>query len=183
MTFFSHFVKFCKTDLDKILQNFVLNRFAKFCNNFHNKKIGLYITIHRSPKQIRTKFWTNFHNTNFVFLYMFLVNQMFISHNFLLCRPSQRSVRSQVPSQVITHQKIGSQLRAGETSDSNPWLQDKSQACYHHVTPCLPNKIKKLLDNIVLFITTSSCQLRVGLKGQSHKFLSPLFSSNNFSWS
>ncbi len=35
----------------------------------------------------------------FFFLYMFLANQWFISHNFLLCRPSQRSARSQVPTQ------------------------------------------------------------------------------------
>ncbi len=62
---------------------------------------------------------------------MFLVNQRFISHNFLLCRPSQRSALSQVPSQVATHQKIGSQLWAGETPDSNPGLQDNSQAHCH----------------------------------------------------
>jgi hypothetical protein len=56
------------------------------------------------------------------YIYMILANQRFISHNFLLCRPSQRSARSQVPTQVATHQKIGSQLRAGETLDSNPGL-------------------------------------------------------------
>ncbi len=49
---------------------------------------------------------------------MFLANQRFISHNLLLCCPSQRSARSQVPSQVATHQTIGSQLWAGETPDS-----------------------------------------------------------------
>ncbi len=72
--------------------------------------------------------------TFFIFLYMFLVNQQFISHNFLLCRPSKRSARSKVPSQAATHQKIGSQLWAGETPDSNPGLQDNSQA----EPPCLP---------------------------------------------
>ncbi len=44
--------------------------------------------------------------------------------NFLLCCPTQRSARRQVPSQVATHQEIGSQLWAGETPDSNPGLQD-----------------------------------------------------------
>jgi hypothetical protein len=65
--------------------------------------------------------------TCFFFLYMFLANQRFISHNLLLCCPSQRSARSQVPSQVATHQTIGSQLWAGEMPDSNPGLQDNSQ--------------------------------------------------------
>jgi hypothetical protein len=37
------------------------------------------------------------------------------------------SARSQVPSQVATHQKIGSQLWAGEMPDLNPGLQDNSQ--------------------------------------------------------
>jgi hypothetical protein len=67
----------------------------------------------------------------FFFLYMFLANERFISHNLLLCRPSQRSVHSQVPSQVATHQTIGSQLWAGERQDSNPGLQENSQAHYH----------------------------------------------------
>jgi hypothetical protein len=54
-------------------------------------------------------------------LYMFLAQQRFIFRNFLLCCPSQMSARSQeVPSQVATHQEIGSQLWAGETPDSNP---------------------------------------------------------------
>ncbi len=65
---------------------------------------------------------------------MFLANQRLISHNFLLCRPSQRSARSQVPSQVATNQKIGSQLWAGETLDLNPGLQDNSQERYHWAT-------------------------------------------------
>ncbi len=70
---------------------------------------------------------------------MFLANQRFIYHNFLLCRPSQRSARSQVPSQVATHQKIGSQLWAGEILDSNPGLQDNSQSRCHWATmPPLP---------------------------------------------
>ncbi len=49
---------------------------------------------------------------------MFLANQRFIFHNFLLCCPSQRSARGQVPSQVATHQEMGNQLLAGETPDS-----------------------------------------------------------------
>jgi hypothetical protein len=32
---------------------------------------------------------------------------------------------------VATHQKIGSQLWAGEMPDSNPGLQDNSQVRYH----------------------------------------------------
>jgi hypothetical protein len=51
--------------------------------------------------------------------------------NFLLCCPSLRSARSQVLSQVATHQEIGSQLWAGETPDLNPGLQDNSLARYH----------------------------------------------------
>jgi hypothetical protein len=54
--------------------------------------------------------------------------------NFLLCCPSQMSARSQVPSQVATHQEISSQLWAGETLDSNPGLQDNSLARYHWAT-------------------------------------------------
>ncbi len=44
------------------------------------------------------------------------------SRNFLSVAPPQ----SQAPSQVATHQEIGSQLWAGETLDSNPGLQDNS---------------------------------------------------------
>ncbi len=51
---------------------------------------------------------------------MFLANQRFISHNFLLCRPSQRSARSQVPSQVGIHQTIGSQLWVGGDAGFKP---------------------------------------------------------------
>jgi hypothetical protein len=65
------------------------------------------------------------------FIYMFLVNQRFIFHNFLLYCPSQRSARSQVPSQVATHQEICSQLWAGETRKSNQGLQDTILAHYH----------------------------------------------------
>ncbi len=57
-----------------------------------------------------------------------------IFHNFLLCRPSQRSALSQVPSQVATLQKIGSLLWAGEVPDWNPGLQDYSLMCYHWAT-------------------------------------------------
>ncbi len=59
---------------------------------------------------------------------MFLVNQRLIFRNFLLCRLSKRSARSQVPSQVATHQEIGSQL--GDTGFERG-LQDNSLALYH----------------------------------------------------
>jgi hypothetical protein len=36
-----------------------------------------------------------------------------------------------MPSQVATHQEIGSQLLAEETLDLNPGLQDNSVARYH----------------------------------------------------
>ncbi len=72
--------------------------------------------------------------TLFFFLDMFLANNRFIPHNLLLCRPSQGSVHSQVPSQVATHQTIGSQLWAGEMPDSNPGLQENSQERYHWAT-------------------------------------------------
>ncbi len=62
------------------------------------------------------------------------MNQRSIFHNFFLCCPSQRSARSQVPSQVATHQEMGNQLWAGETPDSNPGLQDNSLAHYHWAT-------------------------------------------------
>ncbi len=61
--------------------------------------------------------------------------------NFLLCYSSQRSARSQVPSQVATHQEIGSQLRAGERPDSNPGLQDNSSGTLplsHHTSHIEP---------------------------------------------
>ncbi len=60
---------------------------------------------------------------DFFFLDMFLVNQLFIFHTFLLCCPSQRSASSQVPSEVATRQEIGSQL--------NPGLQNNSLTHYH----------------------------------------------------
>ncbi len=59
---------------------------------------------------------------------MFLANQQFISHDFLICRPSQRSACSQVPSQVATHQKIGSQLWAGETLGTGEKLWARERA-------------------------------------------------------
>jgi hypothetical protein len=74
---------------------------------------------------------TIFNGLNFFFLYIFLANQRFIYPNFLLCYPSQRSAHGQVPSQVATHQKMGNQLWAGKTPDSNPGLQDNSQVHYH----------------------------------------------------
>jgi hypothetical protein len=82
----------------------------------------------------------------FFFLYMFLANERVISHSFLLCRPSQRSARSQVPSQVATHQMISCQRSAGEIPDSNPGLQDNSQARYHWAT--MPPRILATCWNI-----------------------------------
>jgi hypothetical protein len=97
----------------------------------------------------------------FVFLYMFFANQWFIYHDLLLCRPSQRSARSQVPSQVATYQMIGSQLWAGEMLDSNPGWDCRTTVrgatteppCLpklsHHASqtepPCLPIKCISLL--------------------------------------
>jgi hypothetical protein len=63
--------------------------------------------------------------------FLFLSNQRLIFRNFLLCLPSKRSAHSQVPSQVATHQEIGSQLWAGQMPDSNLGLQDDSLAHYH----------------------------------------------------
>jgi hypothetical protein len=88
-------------------------------------------TRHRGSEQLVSRTNRLLNGTFFFFLYMFLVNQRFIFHDYLLCRPSQRSAHSQVPSQVATHQEIGSQLWAGETLDSNPGLQDNSLVRYH----------------------------------------------------
>jgi hypothetical protein len=63
-------------------------------------------------------------------LYVFSEPEVHFRH-FLLCCTSQRSARSQVPSQVATHQETGSQLWAVEAPDSNPGLQDNSLAHYH----------------------------------------------------
>jgi hypothetical protein len=69
--------------------------------------------------------------TSCTFLFLFFSLYVFgIFHNFLLCRPSQRSALSQVPSQVATLQKIGSLLWAGEVPDSNPGLQDYSSSYF-----------------------------------------------------
>jgi hypothetical protein len=106
-----------------------------FCHTLGLAKIGQKISGQNvTAFGINIYSWLKFHTvpkSRFFFLYMFLSNQRFISHNLLLCRPSQRSARSQVPSQVATHQMIGSQLWAGETPDSNPGLEDNSQARYH----------------------------------------------------
>ncbi len=48
--------------------------------------------------------------------------------HFLLFSPLSPLAHSQMPSQVATHQEIGSQLLGGETPDSNPGLQDNSLA-------------------------------------------------------
>ncbi len=65
--------------------------------------------------------------------------------SFFLCCPSQRSARSQVPSQMATHQEIGSQVCAGETPNSNPGLQDNSLGRYHWATmpPPLSHRASK----------------------------------------
>ncbi len=75
--------------------------------------------------------------------------------NFSLYRPPQRSARSQVPSQVATHQEDGSQLWAGETPDLNSGLLDNSLVRYHWATmppsiepPSLPNNINIKSKNI-----------------------------------
>ncbi len=70
--------------------------------------------------------------TRIVFFSLYAFGEpAFISHNLLLCHPSQRSACSQVPSQVATHQKIGTQLWAGEIPDSNPGLHGNSLVRYH----------------------------------------------------
>ncbi len=81
------------------------------------------------------KFWTE---KFFFSLYVFGEPAVHFL-NFHLCCPLQRSARSQVPSEVATHQEIGSQLWAGETPDSNPGLQDNSLARYYWATtpPCI----------------------------------------------
>ncbi len=75
-----------------------------------------------------------FSSTNVFFpLYVFGEPEVHF-RNFLLCCPSQRSARSQVPSQVATHQEMSRELWAGETPDSNPGLQDNSLARCHRAT-------------------------------------------------
>jgi hypothetical protein len=69
--------------------------------------------------------------TTFFFLYMFFGEPtVHFFPNFFLYRPSQRSARSQVPSQVAAHQEVGSQLWAGETPDLNSGLLDNSLVRY-----------------------------------------------------
>jgi hypothetical protein len=70
------------------------------------------------------------HNCNLFFSFYVIGEPAVHYRNFLLCCPSQRSARSQVPSEVATHQEIGSQLWAGKTPDWNP-LHENSLACYH----------------------------------------------------
>jgi hypothetical protein len=95
--------------------------------------------------------------------YLFFSSYVFCEpHSFLIifsCRPSQRSARSQVPSQVATHQKIGSQLWAWETPDSNPGLQDNSQAHYHWATtpPILSHHASQEEYTSVFFIFFFIC--------------------------
>jgi hypothetical protein len=67
-----------------------------------------------------------------IFFSLYVFNEPKVHfHNFFRCCSYQRSARSQVSSQVATHQEIGSQLWAGETPDSNAGLQDNSLARYH----------------------------------------------------
>ncbi len=68
------------------------------------------------------------------FFFVFFWRTRVHFRNFHLCCPLQRSAHSQVPSEVATHQEIGSQLWAGETPYSNPGLQDNSLARYHWAT-------------------------------------------------
>jgi hypothetical protein len=78
--------------------------------------------------------------TLFLYIYIFLTNERFISHNLLLCRPSQKSVRSQVPSQVATHQTIGSQLWAGEMPGFEPGIAGQQSVALplsHHASTTL----------------------------------------------
>jgi hypothetical protein len=59
----------------------------------------------------------------FSLLYIFLATQRFIFVIFSSVAP-HRVQPDQVPSQVATHQEIGSQVWAAEAPDSNPGLQD-----------------------------------------------------------
>jgi hypothetical protein len=63
---------------------------------------------------------------NVFFLGMFLANQRFIFVIFSFVAPHRSQ---QVPSQVATHQEIGSHLWAGDMPDLNPGLQDHSLVC------------------------------------------------------
>ncbi len=56
--------------------------------------------------------------------------------------PHRRSARSQVQSQVATHQKLGGQLWTGEMPDSNPGLQDNSLVHYHWATTPSQSEMK-----------------------------------------
>jgi hypothetical protein len=112
--------------LPHISNHLTLNPFILICI--------IFFYVYYCFAQIFCHIWLFILYTFLFFLYMFLANQRFISHNFLLCHPSQRSALSQVPSQVAPHQKIGSQLWAGETPDLKPGVQDNSQACYHWAT-------------------------------------------------
>jgi hypothetical protein len=67
----------------------------------------------------------------FFFLCMFLANQRFIFIIFSSVAPHRGQPAAKCHPKVATHQKIGSQLWAGETPDSNPGLQDNSLVCYH----------------------------------------------------
>jgi hypothetical protein len=76
--------------------------------------------------------WASLPRNFFFFFSLYVFGEPVVHfRNFHLCCPSQRSARSQVPSEVATHQEIGSQLWAGETPDLNPGLQDNSLARYH----------------------------------------------------
>ncbi len=70
----------------------------------------------------------------FFFLCMFLANQRFIFLIFSSVAPHRGQPAAKCHPKVATNQKIGSQLWAGETPDSNPGLQDISLVCYHWAT-------------------------------------------------
>jgi hypothetical protein len=90
--------------------------------------------VARNTQIVATLQCNNSQRDSITDLFFFSLYVFGIFHNFLLCRPSQRSALSQVPSQVATLQKIGSLLWAGEVPDSNLGLQDYSLMCYHWAT-------------------------------------------------
>jgi hypothetical protein len=132
-------------------------------------------------------------SNSFFFLYMFLANQRFISHNFLLCRTSQRSARSQVPSQVATHQKIGSQLWVGETPGrSNSglystyiWQDTIRQGLENFISKCNDVTCVCLCHVVLRAITLSTENFDRALKlrcdNGSYVLIAITFRSNNFS--
>ncbi len=62
---------------------------------------------------------------------MFLANHRFIFIIFFSVAPHRGQPAAKYHPKVATHQKIASQLWAGEMPDLNPGLQDNSLVCYH----------------------------------------------------